>query len=75
LACSKADLVLSLEMAAMALTSVIAARCLVGRSLLLLALAGLGLSIGGCLLSLEASTYARSWYPGSLPELELASAC
>lgn len=51
-------LILSFEMAAMALTSVLATRYLVGRSLLVLALSGLGLAIVGCFISLEASSAA-----------------
>lgn len=49
--------VLSMEMAAMALASALVARFAVNRSLLLIALVGTGLAILGSLLSLETTSY------------------
>lgn len=50
-------MVLTVEMATMALTSVVAARLLIGRSLMVLALIGVACAIGGAALSLITDDY------------------
>lgn len=66
---ASAGLVLTVEMASMALGSAIIARIAVGRSLLAIALAGIALAIVGSLLSFHAPSYAGLLFARSLAGL------